>query len=165
MAPDALIPAHTIADASNRIALPKHLSDRVSWIRGTESLQAWILLLTLGRYRLLSDGQVQSDPQLEPVRSLILEGTPAGASEPTHAEEPRCAAIVARLVPTLIAPPGPGWRISFPKAFDVFVPAGCDRKAFSILLSLEGYLELWYTDVLRKAAVLPLDSEQSSFGG
>jgi len=154
MPPDALVPAPITADISNRITLPKNFSDRIPWMRGTESLQAWLWLVTLGRYRLLSDEQVQSDPQLEPVRSLILEGKSTAAAEPTHAEEPSRAAIVARLAPTAISPPGPGWRISLPKLFDMFVPPDCDQKAFTILFSLEGYWEIWYTDILRRAALL-----------
>ena len=157
MPPDPLI-AHASADASNRIAFPKHLSDRTLWIQGPGTLDAWVLLVSSGRYRVLSDQQVQSDPQLEPVRSMILEGKSAAPTEPALAEEPRRASIVARLVPTTIAPPGPGWRISFPKVFDEFAPSDCNRKAFSILFSLEGYLEIWYTDVLRKFASLPSDS-------
>jgi hypothetical protein len=115
-----------------------------------------VLLLAPGRYRLLSDEQVQQDPLLEPVRSLILDGKSVDRTGPTIAEETRFAAVVARLVPTQIAPPGPGWRISFPKAFDVFVPSDCNPKAFSIIFCSEGYLEIWYTDVLRKAVFLPL---------
>jgi hypothetical protein len=155
-----ITPAHVTADAYNRITVPKDLSDRISWIRGTTAIQAWILLLVPGRYRLLSDEQVESDPILEPVRSLILDENLISATEPTRAEDLRRAAIVARLVQATLAPPGPGWRISFPKAFNVFVPPECDLKAFSILFSLEGYLEIWYTDVLRKAVVLPLGGQQ-----
>jgi len=159
MSPDPLTPAHTTSDTSNRITLPKYLSDCLPWLQGTETLEAWIFLLALGRYRLLSDEQVQSDPQLEPVRSVILDWKSVVPTEPTYGEEAKGAAIIARLLPTIIAHPKPGWRISFPKAFDAFVPPDCDRKAFSILFSLEGYLEIWYTDVLRKAAFLPLNSK------
>jgi hypothetical protein len=125
-------------------------------MRGEETLQAWLLLLTDGRYRLLSDEQVQNSPLLEPVRLLVLEGKSAALTDPTYADEQKRAAIVARLVPTTIAPPKPGWRISFPKAFEVFVPPDCDPNAFSILFSLEGYCEIWYTDVLRKVGTLSL---------
>jgi hypothetical protein len=157
---DALV-AHITADFANRIALPKHLSDRIPWLMGKESIQAWLLLVTPGRFRLLSDDQVKSDPQLEPVRSLIVDGKSAVAAEPTCSEEPTDAAIVARLVPALIAAPGPGWRISFPKAFELFVPREGNAKAFSIIFSLEGYLEIWCTDVLRRA----LSSHLFSLGG
>lgn len=150
------VPSHVTADTYGRPTIPQHLSDGISWLRGTETLQAWLLLIELGRYRLLSDEQVQADSLLEPVRHLILEGEPAIATDPTDATELRLAAMVARLMPTAVAPHKPGWRLSFPKAFEAFAPPEVDQHAFSILLSLEGYLEIWYTDVLRKAALSPL---------
>jgi hypothetical protein len=158
MSHDPLV-AHVRSDPANRITLPKHCSHRAPF-QGSESFDAWLLLLSPGRYRLLTDEQVQSDPHLEPVRSLILEGKSPVPTEPTLAEEPTRAAIVARLLPTTISPQGPNWRISFPKAFDPFVPPECDAKEFSILFSLEGYWEIWYRDVLRRAVVLPLGSQQ-----
>jgi hypothetical protein len=153
---ELFIPIHVSADTSNRLTLPRHFSDRIAWLQGKESIRAWLLQVTIGRYRLLSDEQVQSDSHLEPVRLLILEGKSTAEVAPTVAEDTKRAAIVARLLPVTIAPPPPGWRVPFPRAFDVFQPPDCDGKAFSILLSLEGYWEIWYTDMLRRAAELPL---------
>jgi hypothetical protein len=120
------------------------------------NVQAWLLLLAPGRYRLLSDEQVQDDPQLEPVRLLILEGKPAVVSEPTYSKDLKEEAIVARLVPIAVAQhkQNQSWRISLPRELlRAFAPPDCgDPKAFSILLSLEGYWEIWYTDVLRRTA-------------
>lgn len=156
MRSDALTPIHTKPDAG-RIAVPKHFSEHVPWMTGSTTVQAWILLLTAGRYRVLSDEQVQNDPYLQPIRLLILEGTPVVETAPSTAEEPERVAVIAKLVPVSIAPPepqGPGWRISLPKALEEFVPQGCNPKALSILFSLEGYLEIWYTEVLRRAVLL-----------
>jgi hypothetical protein len=115
-----------------------------------------LLLLALGRYRLLSDEQVENDPQLEPIRLLILEGKPAVVGEPTQSKDLNDEAIVARLVPVSAAQhkQSQSWRISLPKELlKAFAPPDCgDPKAFSILLSFEGYWEIWYTDVLRRAA-------------
>ncbi|HEX7425033.1 MAG TPA: hypothetical protein VF311_14270 [Terriglobales bacterium] len=156
---EPLVPVHTSLDPDNRITLPKHVSDRILWMTGT-NVQPWLLLLAPGRYRLLSDEQVQNDPQLEPVRLLILEGKPAVVSEPTYSKDLNDEAIVARLVPIAVAQhkQSQSWRISFPRELlKAFAPPDCgDPKAFSILLSLEGYWEIWYTDVLRKAVYSPL---------
>src|SRR3954469_15945419 len=115
---EALTPIHTKSD-SGRVSIPKHFSEHVPWIAGAgasaDALQAWVLLLSPGRYRLLSDAQVQSDPYLRPVRLLILEGLPVSPMGPSSAEEAEQVAIVAKLVPVSIAPPeasGPGWRVS-----------------------------------------------------
>jgi hypothetical protein len=114
-------------------------------------MRGWLLIISAGRFRLLSDEEVQQDPQLEPIRLLILEKRPADKADPTSAEDLKRAAMVARLAPVQISPHGDGWRIAMPKAFSAFVPPSCDPKSISIALSLEGYLELWYTDVLKAA--------------
>lgn len=121
-----------------------------------------MFLLEAGRYRLLSDEQVQGDPRLEPVRLLILEGKPAVVSEPTCAKDLEDEAIIARLIPTTVAlhKQSQRWRISLPKELEAFEPPDCNPKELSVLLSLEGYCEIWYTDVLRKAALLPLRGQQ-----
>ena len=118
------------------------------------------MLVALGQYRLLEDEEVRNDPLLARVRSLILEGSAGEATEQLRGEEQLRTAIVTRLVPTTIAPPvkgGAGWRVLFPKALDIFAPPDSDKNAFSIFFTLEGYLEIWYTDVLRKAGVYPLN--------
>jgi hypothetical protein len=152
MALEPLIPAHTTTDPSNRITLPNRISERIPWMIGT-SLQAWLLLVEPGRYRLLSEEQVEMDPELEPLRQLILDGASAAITEPTRAQEGTQAAKVARLVPISIAHPKPGWRISLPRELDAFLPSECNPKALSILLCTDGYWEIWYTDVLKKAAL------------
>jgi hypothetical protein len=158
MTTDPYVPAHVVADEYDRITVPLYLSRCLHWMQGADSFSAWLLLIAAGRYRLLSDEEVAGHPQLEPIRSIILEGKPPVASEPTSANSSSEASKAARLVPAKIAPFKTGWRISFPEALRVFCPRDCDPRAFSILISLQGYLELWYTDVLRREASLPLDS-------
>ena len=157
---DLFVPFHTTADTSNRITLPRHFSEKITWLQGKEPLRGWLLLVDLGRFRLLSDQQVQNDPQLEPVRFLILEGKPPEELEPTtRAEKMERAAFIARLQPATLTPPPPGWRLAFPRTFDIFRPADCDERTFSVFLSLEGFWEIWHTDVLRRAGTLPLSQK------
>jgi hypothetical protein len=154
---EPLVPVPCPLDPDDRITLPKHFSHLVPWSASTDG-QAWLLLLESGRYRLLSDEQVQADPRLEPVRLLILEGKPTVLSEPTHTKDLKGDAIVARLVPIAVAlhKKSQRWRISLPKELGAFEPPDCGPGKFSVLFSLEGYLEIWYTDVLRRAASVPL---------
>jgi len=141
---------HTTVDSSNRIVLPKDFSDHIPWMTGEVSL-AWLFLVAPGRYRLLSDEEVQGNSHLQPVRMVVLDGKVETTTEPTYREALKDAALVARLVPVTVAHPKPGWRISLPRELDAFVPPDCNPKKISILLSLEGYWEVWYTDVLRDA--------------
>jgi len=152
---DPLVPVHTSINIDNRITLPKHFSDLLPWIMGKE-VKAWLFLVESGRHRLLSDGEVQNDPQLEPVRLLILQEKFSIATEPSYAEHLRKAAIVARLVPITINLHQGSWRIPFPKEFKTLGPTDCNPNALSILFSPEAYVEIWHTDVLRRAACSPL---------
>ena len=161
MSTEPLLPVHVFPDTDDRITLPKHFSAHVPWESGTDG-RAWLLLLESGRYRLLSDDQVQGDPRLEHIRLLILEGKAAVVGQPTCAKDPEDEAIVARLVPVAVAlhKPSQRWRISLPRELEAFEPPDCDPKKFSVLFSLEGYFEIWYTDLLRRAALLPLRGQQ-----
>ena len=125
-------------------------------MKGEVPIHCWLLLIAEGRYRLLSREQVESDSQLESIRSLTSEVGPLTQSEATTARDGRTAALAARLLLTTATPPKPAWRIALPKAMEIFAPSGCDPDDFSILLSLEGHWEIWYTEVLRKVAFLPL---------
>jgi hypothetical protein len=154
-----ITPAQTsIPEHDNRITFPKHLSERILW-DGRE-IQVWLLLLEPGRYRILLDEQVQNDSKLEPIRLLILEGKPVLEANPSFAVDAVAEAIVAKLVPTRMEhPANKTWRIVFPVELNIFAPPDCDLNAFSILFSLEGYWEIWYTAVLR-AAVLSIPEKR-----
>jgi hypothetical protein len=145
-----LTPAHTTADFANRIALTKDFADFLQ-LDARETGTLWLYLVQPGRFRILFEDQVNADSQLESIRALLVQGRAFDAKEASEAESLARAAMVVKLLPASISPPPPRWRISFPKGFDPFVPKECDPKAFSILLSPEGYVEVWYTDVLRKA--------------
>lgn len=156
---EPIIPFHTSLDTDNRLTLPKHICDEIPWL--TEpNLRAWLFLLSLGRYRLLSDEQVQNDPNLDCVRSLILEGKTAITSQPTHSENPENESIVARLIPITFVQykQSQSWRFLFSKELTALAP-DCDIKKVSILLSLEGYWEIWYTDLLKKTLSVPLHEQ------
>jgi hypothetical protein len=148
---EALV-AHVTRDLDgNRIPLPKHLSDRLAWLSGSETISAWLWTISPGRYRLLSDEQAQVDPKLEFLRSLILNEESIPPFDATSAKSPEDAALVAMLIPIQIKPSKLYWRISFPSELDEFIPPGCEKNKFSILLSPERHLEIWYTTILRNA--------------
>lgn len=146
----------TKADKSNRLDLGKDLSQAVPWLSAPD-VRAWLFVVAPGRYRLLSDEQVENDLRLEPVRQLIVEGPSAARSEATGAYDLEEAALAARLLPLeAISSRKTGLRITLPK-LRAFVPPQCDPKRFSIFFSLEGYLEIWHTDLLQRVTV-PLEN-------
>ena len=154
-----LIAANVTVIADDRITLPVYLSARLEWLEGKEAIESWLLLISEGRYRLLSNQQVQADPQLETIHAHITEKKSLVGEEPTLAQEPYKAAMVVRLIPIKINSHGSGWRISTPKLFRALAPQGCNPNDFTVFGALDGYLEIWYTDVLRKAASVPLPAE------
>jgi hypothetical protein len=112
----------------------------------------WLLMIEPGRYRVLSDSEVQLDQDLREVRSLIVDG-PAPPDGPATAFEPNArAARIGRLILTTLAPPRPSWRLTVPK----HITQG-NRERLVLLFS-QGYLELWLTDVYTAATAAQLDS-------
>jgi hypothetical protein len=145
---------HTTLDLDgNRIQIPKHLSDRLTWLAGAEQISAWLWIISQGRYRLLADEQVQLDPRLESLRCLILTERIIPSSPATEAKSADETAVVAMLFPVQLKSKDRYWKVSFPRELQEFIPPECQRKELSVLISPEGYLEIWYTDVLRRTVL------------
>jgi hypothetical protein len=151
MNPAALVAHVTFDPDGNRIPLPKHLCDRLPWLSGSEPRSAWLWMISPGRYRLLSEEQVKTDPHLESLRDFMFQQQLVPTADPSMSKGPNETSIVARLHPTELKVNKSYWRLSFPAVLDEFIPLNCDQKKFSILLCLDGYLEIWYTEILRAA--------------
>lgn len=144
---------HIVLPLDDRINLPMRFCKRLEWLVG-EKVDAWLYLIEPGRYRLLSDQDVENDPQLEAIRARILhEGTPA-RSRPSQAKPIRAAADIARLVAITIDHHKGSWRLPWGEEFALFAPANCSPRNISVLMP-QGHLEIWYTEVLRKALESP----------
>lgn len=154
---EALVAHVTFDPDGNRIQLPKHFSDRLTWLSVSETTAAWIWTVSPGRYRLLSDEQVQLDSTLDLLRSIMAAQHLAPSTSPTVARNSKDAAVVAMLIPTQLKFQRSYWRLSFPDPLKEFIPPGCDEKKFSIVVGVEGYLEIWYTHTLREAVLSPRD--------
>jgi hypothetical protein len=146
---DPLVPEHIQVSIDNRVTIPKRFSDALDWIKGTE-VTAWLFLLELGRYRLLSDEDVQNDPLLEPIRVLILQEKPLVGTKASYAESSGDAAVIARLIPITIRSHKGSWRLPFQEEWSALAPPDCNPRAISVLISPKGFLEIWYTDLLRR---------------
>jgi hypothetical protein len=114
-----------------------------------KEVQAWLFLIEPGRYRLLSDEQVQNNARLAVVRLMALQQQTDMPGEATLAKPMRDAAIVVQLIPITIDFHKGSWRFPITADLEALNPPDTDPGAFSILM-LEGYLEVWYRDVLRR---------------
>jgi hypothetical protein len=140
---------HVHVGTDNRISIPKHFSERFEWIKGTE-IEAWLFLIEPGRHRLLSDEDVQNDAQLDPIRLLIIHEHMRTGTAASYSERSNHAAVAATLFPTTMKLHTGGWRIPLADEWKALAPLDVNPRAISFLLAPEGYLELWFTDVLRR---------------
>lgn len=133
----------------NRLTLPKHFCERLTWLTG-QAVQAWFYVLESGRCRILSDEEVQNDPRLEPLRLLALGEQGAVPPQPSYGKPLEDAASVAQLIPATIDLHRGSWRILLSDDLAALAPPGTNVRTLAVLMP-EGYLEIWYADVLRQA--------------
>jgi hypothetical protein len=141
----------------NRITLYKPFCDTLTWLVGKAEVEAWLYLIEPGRYRLLSDEDIENDPELRPVRAAILEEKPNANTLPSQAADIRDAAMLIRLVPITIDFHKGSYRTLYAEELAALAPRYCDPRDLSILMP-EGYLEIWYSDALLRAADRPWHS-------
>jgi hypothetical protein len=136
--------------------LPEGIAKHLAWLKGDQTIDAWLLLIKPGRYRLLSAGDVGKSDSLHELAERINNPENDDASrEPFEAESDEVAALVLRLIPTHLSPKGPGWRLTLPRNSPLL--GNLDDGVRVTLLFSEGYLELWMADFRDKALSIPLD--------
>jgi hypothetical protein len=147
-------PVFVPAGADGRITLPQAWCERLPWLTGAETLLVWLLTLMPGRFRILSDNQVQENMSLNHIRLSIVDGPTPTEVSATAFDPNEKATLIGRLIPTSLAPGG-SWRLIVPKQI---VPADRTRKATYVLLFSSGYLELWFSEPYNEALAAPLDT-------
>jgi hypothetical protein len=151
MAEEFFAPEFVQSGKDRRIAIPQRHCRRISWVAGGgKSVRGWLLVLVPGRFRLLSDSDVERDKRLSDVRSLVLGGPTEVGASPVEFESDAKAAVIGRLVPVFIDPTS---RIVIPREI---LPNERERWTFVLLFSL-GYLEIWLVDVYNAALACPVD--------
>jgi hypothetical protein len=142
------------AGKDRRITIPQAYSEKIPWLRDTETpVRVWLLMMVPGRFRILSDPEVERDPKLALVRSAIIDGPGDAEVALTDFETSERAALIGRLVPATLAGPSPAWRLTLPKQ----VVPGSGPNMFVLLFSL-GHAELWFHSTYTAAMEPPLDA-------
>jgi hypothetical protein len=147
------VPEVISAGTDRRFHLPKAYSDKIPWMSGSASLSAWLLIRVPGRFRLLSDFEVEGDPKLRDLRSRIIEGPHGNEVSPSEFDSNDRAALIGRLVATTLTAPPPGWRFILPKHL---TPEGACRSV--VVLFSSGYCEIWFPEVYKAALESPIES-------
>jgi hypothetical protein len=144
-------------DGFGRIPLPKDLCAQVPWLNGNDPIPGWLLLLSEGRFRLLSTEQVKRDDQLEILRNTALQEITPENGEPSEAEPAEIAAQTAKLFQIELRPhQSSSWRFAIPREMEIFSPPGPDSGFFVAAFSREGYWEIWYLESYKQAGLGPV---------
>lgn len=152
MAQAFFTPVFLQSGKDRRITIPQQHCKKIAWVTGGSTVSGWFLVLAPGRFRLLSDTDVERDEKLSNVRSQIIDGpTGLDSASPVEFESSARAAVLGRLVPVSI---DSSFRIVVPKEV---LPAEQDRWAFVLLFSM-GYLEIWLANIYNDALACPLYS-------
>jgi hypothetical protein len=146
MGKDWFTPEMVSADAGRRIVIPKQYCEKISWVRGEQNLHVWLLSLVPGRFRLLSNPDIDQDTKLREVRTLIEDGPSDHTSLATEFDSSERAALVGRLIPTILSPHPPSWRLTLPE----HIIPDKKQRTFVLMFSL-GYAELWFLDTYNVA--------------
>jgi len=152
-------PYPATVDIAGRVRLPDACAAQLDWLQGKDAIHAWLLVVGLGRYRLLSDKQVRESARLNVVAERVSSHPqPDQEIEPFQAEDSSSAALAARLLQVRLSPLGPGWRLTLPKdRLGLFGRPATKTDNTVYLLFSDGYLEIWSVDHLIESIQAPLD--------
>jgi hypothetical protein len=110
----------------------------------------WFLLMERGHFRVLPEVQILADSHLKEMWSRVTGEASDDIVDVTSAEPARSTARVVRLLPVLV-PRDKSWRFSLPGFFWALKPPDASARDFTTFQTIDGFLELWYTDVLRRS--------------
>jgi hypothetical protein len=123
-----------------RIRLPRHLALHLEWLKGSETLDVWLLVAEIGRYCVLLEQDFELNERLRELREHIYQPEEIVANEARIATA-EAASWSARLLPTVLSPKGPGWRLSIPAEMP---PEGLSEEGTVVYLTISnGRLEIW----------------------
>jgi hypothetical protein len=138
---------------AGRVRLPPHFVKQAG-LTGGQPIDCSLLVVTAGRYRLLKESAVAAAKAS--LSGILDQSDELAATEDVleNTDSNPEVAMRARLIPCVVSPRGPGWRINVPKEAIHLAP-GLDRSRV-FLLVVEGFVELWFPETLRRAVSVPL---------
>jgi hypothetical protein len=122
---------------------------------GVHALDGWLLVWSADRCRILSNNELDSDPELQKLQANITNEINTSSDSVLDFRAASLVALPLRLVPLEIKRYGPRWRFVIPQIVAVAMkihPTESDVAA----LFLDGHIELWTIEMLRAAFDHPL---------
>lgn len=142
-------------DTSYRIRLPIALLKHGGWATTAESIEAWLLVGTPGRCRLLPASKLKSDPALQNLHARITAELTSPNPDSLVFGDESSVALPLRLQPVKLFPFETAWRFALPRvvaAVMQIVPGKSDIAA----LFFQGHIEFWTIATLASAMSTPL---------
>jgi hypothetical protein len=113
----------------------------------------WLLVAELGRYCILLEQDFERNERLRELRERVYSAEEINANEALIATA-ETASWSARLLPTVVSPRGPGWRLSVPAEVP---PAGLTEEGEVIYLTASrDRLEIWSRKRLEELLQVPI---------
>ena len=135
----------------DRIHFPTHLIE-VAGFTGKDQIRCLLWAFGPSRYRLFSKQLMEGQTEILRIVDVFQRvGEPGDFLAYSNDDQ---AAIRARLVECIVSPQGKGWRLNFPEAVKLLASEREEPK-FVFVVSVVGYVEFWFPDLLRKAVSAP----------
>jgi hypothetical protein len=124
-----------------RIRLPQHVTDQLRWLQGADVLHVWLLVAEIGRYCIFCEHDFERNARLRELRDKMNQQKEADDELENRLESAEAASLSARLLPTVLSPKGPGWRLSIPADLP---PIGTAEEGTIMYLTVSRErLEIW----------------------
>jgi hypothetical protein len=142
-------------DKDYRIVLPQSLLKRAKWIAGDAPLEAWLVVGRPGRCRLLSSVEFEGDASCRALRDAIKREADRPTPDAIEFDDEPSAVLGLRLLSVEITPPGPGWRLTLPRALAAIMGVHAGESSVAVPF-LRDRIEIWTLEVLRAGVAVPL---------
>jgi hypothetical protein len=141
---------------SGRIGIPAHFAAATGWIQGAEDIEAFLVMLTLGRYRLISATEAREDQDLAVLKDRIESSSRDANGSALDFQEDSIATLAFRLINTNLSPSGAEWRLTLPPLVTQILRIH-PKRGCALLFMAGRYIEVWDTEVYRSSFKKPLD--------
>ena len=99
--------------------------------------------------------RIESDPGCLSLRAAIDAEPDRPAESLIEFRDEASVVLGLRLQPVEITPPGPGWRLAFPKTLAAIMQIR-PKESSVALFYLQEHIEIWTLELLRASATTPL---------
>lgn len=123
-----------------RITIGQHIVRELPWLTGAKGIEAWVLTLEPGRYRLIPSSDFETNQELKEIRERLLAVQAESLETVLEADSPDLAVLPSRLLPVTISP-GSSWRLNLSSV--PLLDATGKEIELIILILRHGYMELW----------------------